>query len=99
MEGVIIMNMKEMNTKNAIFKIKHIINEYLNDGITKDNLFEAIDIIKNKLKCGEKHKQMWKELREYYGEYRINCEHMDDVGLEKVMDNFKQKYFPKGEIK
>ena len=87
-----------MNTKNAIFRIKYELNKNLNDGITKDNLFEAIDNIVALLKRGEKFEKIVEDLEDFCdkanGIIRINEDEWFTWKLNKIIE----KYFPKKEV-
>lgn len=38
------------------------------------------------------YEKAWKGLKEEYGEYRIDCENMDDIRLEIVMDSLEKEH-------
>lgn len=94
-----------MNTKNAIERIKYILNEHLDDGITKYNIFKAIDIIEDKLKRGEKYEAIIKEIKYEIDWHRPEREVYDsgskgdDEYINETLDlidRLEQKHFPKG---
>ena len=79
-----------MNMKRAIFRIKHELNESLNDGVTKDNLFEAIDKMKIGFKEGKKYKAMWEEFQLTYG-YRTTYDELGENQLSSIDNILKER--------
>ena len=55
-----------MNTRNALRRIIYELDSNLPDGITKDNLFDAIDVIKASLVRGGKYEELCNVLVEKY---------------------------------
>ena len=80
-----------MKTKEAIEKLKHIMDCYKCIGDERINNIERdkIDIV-DLLKRGEKYEAMWEEVVRYFS----YMEWKDEI-IEKI----KQKYFPKDNIK
>lgn len=85
-----IIALLQRGENNEKFKQMYLWSAGLNEKLKED-----IKRLKQKAERGEKYEAMWKELRKDYGEYTIDCEHMNSVKLEEVIDKIKQKYFPK----
>lgn len=74
-----------MNTKNALHRIITELDSNLPDGITKDNLFDAIDVIKDSLVRGKKFEEMWADFKSVYG-YRTTFDASGENQLSKLVN-------------
>jgi len=67
----------------------------MKDGNVPSSYSEFCKEYNNKLDKIIKRLQMREDFKKEYGEYRIDCEDMDDIKVGKAMDDFEEKYFSK----
>jgi len=91
-----------METKEAVEfcdEIDDLINavENLSDN-SRSEIYRDLISLKKLLKRGEKFEAMWKEFKETFGNGTMENDFGGRLGpINDIMDNYRQKYFPKEE--
>ena len=89
-----------MNTKEAIDWIEDCKDQNLSEEYDNKKMNEIVKLLKR----GEKYRELWEEFKrkyKYYPMAKINKDGLlecttDNMLVEYNMDEFEQKYFPKG---
>jgi len=83
-----------VKTNEAIEQIEHDLDLCLNDGIDKEELFKAMNVIKDKLKQGEAYVQIVEELEKELNDIfdKSYIYRQDIVLITNLIKELEQKY-------